>query len=357
MTFLFANFDGAAPVATLSMGRMDVEALNRRGIDRFARGDADGALEAFRQAIQFQPDDARAWNNSGLVRLVLGRTAEAVADFDEALAAKPNYPEALCNRGRARQALGNLSEARADFDQSIGCASGRFVATVLHNRGALRQELGDLEGARADFDQALEIDPDHAAIYVSRSTVRKLVDDLAGALADLDRALEKVPSHDAAAIYHARGGVRMYQAEFAAAVREFDQAINLDPANAYFYISRCRARYMCYDAYSIDDLLMAFRLDPASAARGFVHSIVVGGRMARTVLADCAWHLRKNNRDALAYARRGCTLVLSGRDAEAEQDFARLVAQVPEADRYLALVLEGLDSCRDLQKAARIIEP
>src|SRR6516225_7012715 len=68
MTFQFANVDGAAPIAA-SMGPVDVEALNRRALDRCAKGDAHGALEAFRQVVQLQPHDARAWNNCGLVRL------------------------------------------------------------------------------------------------------------------------------------------------------------------------------------------------------------------------------------------------------------------------------------------------
>ena len=346
MTFQFANVDGAAPIAA-SMGPVHVEALNRRALDRCAKGDAHGALGAFRQIVQLQPNNARAWNNCGLVRLVLGLAAEAVIEFDQALAAQPSYPEALNNRGRAYQALGKLSAARNDFDRALTCASGRFVATVLHNRGALRQEMGDLEGARADFDRALEIDPDHAATYLSRGIVRKLAGDLTGALADLDRALDKTPPRGAAPICHARGGVRMYQADFAAAVHEYDRAIRLDPSDACFYVSRCRARYMCYDPDSIDDILIAFRIDPAGAARDFVSGIVAGARDSRAVLANCACHVRKSNRDALAYARRGCTLVLLGCAAEAERSFTQLLDLVPEARPYLGLVLDGLHNPND----------
>jgi tetratricopeptide (TPR) repeat protein len=156
------------------------------------------------------------------MRLVLGRAVEAVIDFDQALAAQPGYPEAFNTRGRAYQALGNLSAAKNDFDRALTCASSRFVATVLHKRGALRQELRDLEGARAGFDRASEIDPDHAATYISRGIVCELAGDLAGALADLDRALQKTPPRGAALIHHARGGVRMYQTDFAAAVHEYE---------------------------------------------------------------------------------------------------------------------------------------
>jgi tetratricopeptide (TPR) repeat protein len=354
MNFLFANLDGAAPIASPSMGPGDGEALNRRGIARFARGDAEGALEDFCQAVSAQPDDARLWNNSGLARLTLGFVSEAIADFDQALAAQPSYPEALTNRGRACQALGNWTAARADFDRAVDCASGLFLATVLHNRGALRQELGDLEGARADFDRALVIDPNHTASYVSRGTVRKLVGDLAGAMADLDRALAKVPPQSAGEIYHARAGVCVYRGDFSAAIVEYDRAIALDPQNAGYYISRGRSRYQCYDPHGVDDYLMAFRLDPAGTARELVNIAAREARDAPAVLANCKKHLRKNERDPLAFGRLGLTLALLGSDVEAVKNFARLVDLVPELELYLPLLLRELHKHCESQKAAKI---
>jgi hypothetical protein len=113
---------------------------------------------------------------------------------------------------------------------------------------------------------------------------------------------------------------------------------------------------MCYDPDSIDDLLIAFRIDPASAARDFVYSIVAGARDSRAVLANCAWHVRKSNRDALAYARRGCTLVLLGRATEAEGSFAQLVDLVPEVRRYLGLALDGLHNHQQQRKVSGTLQ-
>jgi tetratricopeptide (TPR) repeat protein len=353
MTYLFANLDEAMPVAAASVGSLEIEALNSRGIERFAQGDADGALNAFSRAVQSQPADARAWNNLGLVRLILGHASEALADFDQALAAQPDYPEALTNRGSAYQALGNLCAARADFDRALACASGSFMAAVLHNRGALRQELGDLEGAQADFDRALEIDPDHAAACISRAIVRKLGGDAAGALADLDRALEKAPPQNAGEIYHARGGVRMYQRDFPEAIVEYNRAISRDPKNACFYLSRGRSRYQCYDAHGVDDYLMAFRLDPAGTARDLARIVAGEAPDARSVLANCAKHLARNDRDPLAYGRRGLTHAFLGSNVEAAENFSRLVDLVPEFEQYIPLVLSELHKRRERQEAAK----
>src|SRR5262249_36993414 len=111
---------------------------------RFVQGDRDGALCDFRAVLRLRPDLPEAWNNCGVVRQALGEVAAAVDDFSRALAFRPDYAEALNNRARARQALGDVNGARADFERALGCAAGRFLATVYHNRGTLRQATGDL---------------------------------------------------------------------------------------------------------------------------------------------------------------------------------------------------------------------
>jgi hypothetical protein len=87
-----------------------------------------------------------------------------------------------------------------------------------------------------------------------------------------------------------------------------------------------------------------------------VYSIVEGARDSRAVLANCAWHVRKNNRDALAYARFGCTLVLLSRAAEAEGSFTQLLDLVPEARPYLGLVLDGLHNHQQQRKVSGTLQ-
>src|SRR5262249_44668136 len=154
--------------------------------------------------------------------------------------------------------------------------------------------------------------------------------------------LEKVAPQDAAEIYHARGGVCVCRADYPAAIPEYHRAIALDPQNACYYISRGRARFMCYDPHCVDDILMAFRLDPAFTARDLVRVAANEARDAPSILANCAKHLWRNDRDPLAYGRRGLTLALLGKDVQAAENFARMVELVPELEQYLPLVLREL---------------
>ncbi len=322
--------------------------LNRRGIARLEGGDATGALEDFRQATSLAGDFAEAWNNSGLVRQMLGQLAEAVADFDRALAIRPAYPEALSNRGRARQALGDWAEALADFDRALTHASGRFAAAVWHNRGMLRQQQGEPAAALADFDRALEIDPEHTATYAARGLARKEIGDLEGALADFDRALETNPSEGLAAIYHGRGGVRVLQNDFRGALADYDRALALAPDQFHLYVSRGNAHYHKRDLRGLLDFRMAFRLDAEGAARDLVRILAADVRLhAAAVLENCTKHLRLNDRDVLAYARRGLTLLLLGRDEEAAPDLARVHAMAPDMRPHLRRTIELIQDGRD----------
>jgi tetratricopeptide (TPR) repeat protein len=317
-------------------------ALNRRGLGRFAQGDLPGALADFRAAARCGAGCPEAWNNSGIVRQTLGDLAGALDDFDRALALRPDYVEALNNRARARQALGDDQGALADLDRALECATGRSRAVVLHNRGALRQQRGDVGGALADFDAALEAGPDHVATLVNRGEVRKEAGDLDGALADFDRALLRTPASQAAPIYHARGGVRALRNDFAGAIADHDAALRIDPGYYVAYISRGNARYHRCDPRGLADYLRAFSLNPEGAAREVLRVVGEGLRRgAAEVLGNCDRHLRRDEGDVLAHARRALTLVLLGRAAEAEPHLARLralaPAVVPHLDRLLDL--------------------
>jgi tetratricopeptide (TPR) repeat protein len=316
----------------------DAQGRNRLGIARIRQGDAVGALAAFDEAKRCDPGYAEVWNNSGLVRRMLGRLTEAVADFDQALAIRPAYPEALNNRGRTLQAMGDEAGALADFDRALACDRSPFTASILHNRGMLRHARGEQSGALADFDRALEINPEQICTRLQRALTRKEAGDLEGALGDVEAALA-VSEGDASA-YHCRGGIRALQNDFRGAVADYDRALAFEPENVCFYVSRGNARYHLRDPRGLVDYRMAFRIDPNLAAQEVARTLTILD--ASNVLTNCDKHLRINDRDVVAYARRGLTRILMGREAEAEADFVRFRELAPESaeclDRIIALL-------------------
>jgi tetratricopeptide (TPR) repeat protein len=195
----------------------------------------------------------------------------------------------------------------------------------------LRQQEGDLAGALADFDRALEINPRHTPTRIARGLTRKQAGALDDAVADFDQALADRPAHGLAAIYHGRGGVRVLQNNFAEALADYDQALSLEPDNVCYYISRANARYHKRDVRAVLDFRRAFRLDAEGAAREVLRIVTADAqRDAEMVLENCTKHLRISARDVLANARRGLTLLLLGRQAEARPALERVGDLLPD---------------------------
>lgn len=349
------NLNHAAPSRESTLEAHPARAANRRGIARLQAGDVQGALTDFRQAALVDPGFAEPWNNSGIVRQTLGRLDQAGADFDKALALRPDYPEALTNRGRVRQALGDAAGARQDFDRALELAADTaFAASVLHNRAMLRQHCGDAAGALADFDQALQIDPKHTATYVCRGNLRKETGDLDGALADFDRALAQNPTASLAAAYHGRGGVRVLRNDFTGAIDDYDRALAIEPEQFHLYISRGNARYHKRDPRGLLDFRMAFRLNPDGAAREILRTLCGDMRRdAEGVLDNCNKHLRINDRDVIAFARRGLTLLLLGRTDEAAPDLAKVAGLVPEMQAWLRKLIDLAGAATTAESSGR----
>ena len=123
-----------------------------RGEDKYQKGDYQGAIAAYTQAIALNPKYAPAYNNRGIARSKLGDNKGAVADYNQALQINPNYAKAYYNRGNARSDLGDNQGAVADYNQALRINPNYVLA--YNNRGLARFKLGDKQGAVADYNQA-----------------------------------------------------------------------------------------------------------------------------------------------------------------------------------------------------------
>jgi tetratricopeptide (TPR) repeat protein len=73
---------------------------NNRGNARRKKGDLDGAIMDYAEAIRLKPDFALAYNNRGVARHKIGDLDGAIKDSAEAIRCKPDL--AHYNRGLAR---------------------------------------------------------------------------------------------------------------------------------------------------------------------------------------------------------------------------------------------------------------
>jgi tetratricopeptide (TPR) repeat protein len=129
-----------------------------RGLDKLKKGDADGAIADFTQALQFAPGDAYdVYSDRGNAKKDKGDFAGAVADYSRALEFDPANGSDYENQALARIALGDYDGAIADYTHLIKLFPEDFWYPF--RRGVARQIQGDFQGALADYDRTVELNP------------------------------------------------------------------------------------------------------------------------------------------------------------------------------------------------------
>ena len=235
----------------------NAEAYGNRGNVRNDLGDKQGAIDDYNQVIRINPNDALAYNNRGNVRNDLGDKPGAIDDYTQAIKINPNLAEAYGNRGNVRNELGDKPEAIADYTKAIDINPN--YAKAYNNRGNARNELGDKQGAIDDYNQAIKINPNDVLAYYNRGKVRNDLGDKPGAIADYTKAIKINPN--LAEAYNNRGNVRDDLGDKPGAIDDYTQAIKINPNLAEAYGNRGNVRYDLGDKQAaISDLQQAANL-------------------------------------------------------------------------------------------------
>ncbi|MHB1238086.1 MAG: O-linked N-acetylglucosamine transferase, SPINDLY family protein, partial [Gallionella sp.] len=233
------------------------------------KGDLEGALQAFRTAIQHKPDHAGAYYNIGNALLGNGQFDEAAANYRSALEIQPDYAEVHCSLGVALKELGQPDDAIASFQRALKLNPDLVEAqsnlgnilehlynsgNVLLNNGKLEkavanfrrvleiepnlteahdslgralQELGQLDNAVASYHRALELKPDYAEAHNNLGTALEKIGQLDNALASYQRALALKP--DYVEVHTGLGNVLQELGQFAEAAASYRRALEIRP--------------------------------------------------------------------------------------------------------------------------------
>jgi tetratricopeptide (TPR) repeat protein len=178
----------------------------KRGIARFGRGDIEGALNDYKQALQLNP----------------------------------RYADALVNRGKARRAIGDLEGAIEDYEKAIDLDprlpyNNLDITQAYANRGFIRVNELDIDGAIDDFDKAIKFFPTAADSYIKRGEARLIKGDLEAAVNDFDKAILLNPRGPTTSLAFAgRGYARLLQGKEEEAKRDFDKSVRLNGEGKIF---------------------------------------------------------------------------------------------------------------------------
>ncbi|WP_341732861.1 tetratricopeptide repeat protein [Microcoleus sp. EPA2] len=203
----------------------EAEAWFDRGYEQCMKGDFEGGLVSFDEALEFKPDYHKAWNGRGIALDDLGLLEEAIASYDKALEFKPDFHQAWHNRGNVLRNLGLLEGAIASYDKALEIKPDLHEA--WHNRGVALRNLGLLEEAIASYDKALEFKPDKHEAWHNRGVALRNLGLLEEAIASYDKALEFKP--DDHQTWYNRGNALRNLGLLEEAIASYDKALEFKP--------------------------------------------------------------------------------------------------------------------------------
>lgn len=189
------------------------------------RGDHAAAIAAYTEALRLEPRSAVLFNNRGLAFHGRGEHARALTDFTAAIRLEPRFGIAYLNRGVAHFAAGELDRAIDDYTEALRYE--KKSALIHNNRGFAYLEKEEHDKAVADFDKAIALDPKLAAAFNNRGLAHLRKNRLGPALADFTRAIDLNPQF--ALAYLNRSALFVRQSNQAKADADRKKALQLDP--------------------------------------------------------------------------------------------------------------------------------
>jgi tetratricopeptide (TPR) repeat protein len=123
------------------------------------RGEFDGAIQQFEQALRLDANYPEAESNLGNALLLAGKPEEAMRHWEQALQLKPDFPQVQYNLGLCLARQGKLSEAIVFWEQAVR-GKPRY-AEAHYNLGVALEQTGRIGEAIEHYQRAVECDPDY----------------------------------------------------------------------------------------------------------------------------------------------------------------------------------------------------
>ncbi|NET30833.1 MAG: tetratricopeptide repeat protein [Cyanothece sp. SIO1E1] len=214
------------------------EVFYQQGITKANEKDYEGAIAAFDQALEDNPELIEAYYNRGLAHFNLGNAQGAIADYTRALQLETDHVKVYYARGLAYLVTSNLDAAIADAKQAILLQPDYAAAYSL--LGTIRQRQGETEKAIASYKKAAERYLDQHDVTHCRRCLGKI------------RKLQSVSEPDAQpphppntavfvpdiAAFLQQAVEKAKQKDYRGAMEDLDWVLQLDPQDAQAYASR-----------------------------------------------------------------------------------------------------------------------
>jgi predicted O-linked N-acetylglucosamine transferase (SPINDLY family) len=141
----------------------ELEALLREANERIAARDRNGAIAAYRKALEIAPERAELHHNLGVMLAEKHRDAEALNAFAAAAQRRPEWPEPWLAAGHMLFARGRYKEAAGAFEAGVARAPTRLDASYNAAKALIRTKRWSL--AVPHLVRARELAPDNEDVW------------------------------------------------------------------------------------------------------------------------------------------------------------------------------------------------
>ncbi|WP_067737526.1 O-linked N-acetylglucosamine transferase, SPINDLY family protein [Novosphingobium naphthalenivorans] len=201
---------------------------NLLGAALLALNDNAGAEQAFRRAIEADPNHPASYNNLAISLRKQDRPDEAEAIYREVIARKPDYADAQYNLGNLLQIAERDEEAAEHFAATIRIDPGYVEAH--YNLGNLLAKTGYHEEAIAALANAARLNPSHADAHNNLGGQLLALERLDEAIDAFDRSLAVNPRNGQAMVN--KGKALVLRKDLPDAIASFRAALGVDPTNS-----------------------------------------------------------------------------------------------------------------------------
>ena len=159
----------------------------------YYKGDYDGAIKFFSEAIELNPNNALAYYGRAYAYYDLKNYRQAIEDCTKAIQFNsPCLIDAYNNRGEAYRKSRHYTEAIADYNKALEL-NPNYVRGY-NNRGIAYRSLGNYIQAFADYDKAIALNPNYVLAYYNRGYAHMTQKNFKQAIADFDKYIQLVPN-------------------------------------------------------------------------------------------------------------------------------------------------------------------
>ena len=270
-------------------------------------GRVDDAIAEYREAIRLQPDSVHAWSSLGVLLCEVKHDAGAAAEaFRQAIQLDPENAPAHYNLANALEAKGQDDEAIAEYREAIRLDPGD--ARMRSNLGVALARRGELDGAIAEYRLAIRLNPRYALPRVNLGLALVRRGELDEAIVECREAVRLRPNN--AGIRFNYGATLSKHGKIAEAIVAYREAIRLEPdhSEAHAGLGVVLARQGKLEE-AIAECRAAIRLDPkhAEAHYNLGVALALQGKLEEAI-AECRAAIRLDPKHAEAHCNLGLYL-------------------------------------------------